>query len=292
MAERANGIATPTPDLEAMLTAMRPRLHRFAARMTGSVIEGEDVVQETMLKALEARPARPIANPEAWVFRIARNTALDLLRRRGRERPFDEDESEEIADPVMDTDRGYVAAAGLRMFMQLPPAQRACAILMDVIGYSLDEVGAILEMTVPAVKAALHRGRGRLKVATQRPDGSLPIVLPDAERRQLETYIRHFNARDFDAIRALLADDVRVDVHSSQIHGKVASSRYFTRYDALSDWHLEPGIVDGQPVALVRGANGEIGYFMAVDWRDDLIAVIRDYRGLAYLLEDAAPRVL
>ena len=56
--------------------------------MTGSVIDGEDVVQEALVKAIEAFPqAGPIADLEGWLFRIAHNAALDFLRRRARRRP-------------------------------------------------------------------------------------------------------------------------------------------------------------------------------------------------------------
>ena len=63
------------------LAEMRPRLHRYCARMTGSVVDGEDVLQETMVKAIEGyASAGPIENQEGWLFRIAHNTALDFLR--------------------------------------------------------------------------------------------------------------------------------------------------------------------------------------------------------------------
>src|SRR5262244_2223438 len=82
---------TPLPDLAAtddinpLLVAMRPRLHRYASRMVGSVIDGEDVLQDALIKAVEARPAAGvIQNPEGWLFRITHNTALDFLRRRSR----------------------------------------------------------------------------------------------------------------------------------------------------------------------------------------------------------------
>src|SRR5213083_2789060 len=78
--------AAPQKSVEQLLGELRPRLHRYCARMIGSVIDGEDVVQETMLKAIEAAPAvEPITNPEGWLFRIAHNAALDFLRRRARE---------------------------------------------------------------------------------------------------------------------------------------------------------------------------------------------------------------
>src|SRR5688500_8829101 len=62
------------PAFEELLADVRPRLHRYCARMTGSVIDGEDVVQEAILKAIEAFPAEPaVGNPEAWLVRIAHN---------------------------------------------------------------------------------------------------------------------------------------------------------------------------------------------------------------------------
>jgi len=68
---------------------LRPSLHRYCARMTGSVADGEDVVQDAMIKALEAFPGEAeISNVEAWVFRIAHNCALDLLRRRSRQQAW------------------------------------------------------------------------------------------------------------------------------------------------------------------------------------------------------------
>src|ERR1700710_652621 len=71
---------------DRLLGTMRPKLHRYCARMTGSVIDGEDVVQEAMIKAIGAFPLEAgIENVEAWVFRIAHNCALDQLRRRARE---------------------------------------------------------------------------------------------------------------------------------------------------------------------------------------------------------------
>jgi RNA polymerase sigma-70 factor (ECF subfamily) len=74
---------------DRLLGELRPKLHRYCARMTGSVIDGEDVVQETMIKALEAFPsAGIIVRPEGWLFRIAHNAALDFLRPALEPRPI------------------------------------------------------------------------------------------------------------------------------------------------------------------------------------------------------------
>src|SRR4029077_14936208 len=72
--------------LDALLAGMRPKLHRYCARMVGSVIQGEDVLQDALIKAVEAfASVGPIGNPEGWLFRIAHNTALDFLRSRNRQ---------------------------------------------------------------------------------------------------------------------------------------------------------------------------------------------------------------
>ncbi len=72
--------------IDALLVAMRPKLHRYCARMVGSVIDGEDVLQDALIKAGESfTSAGSIANPEGWLVRIAHNTALDFLRRRNRQ---------------------------------------------------------------------------------------------------------------------------------------------------------------------------------------------------------------
>src|SRR5438552_19126556 len=71
---------------DRLLAELRPKLHRYCARMTGSVIDGEDVLQEALAKAIEAFPrADPVVvNPEGWLFRIAHNAALHFLRLRAR----------------------------------------------------------------------------------------------------------------------------------------------------------------------------------------------------------------
>src|SRR3984893_18382687 len=74
---------------ERLLVELRPKLHRYCARMVGSVIDGEDVLQDALIKAVESLSASaPIGNPEGWLFRIAHNTALDFLRRRNRQEGF------------------------------------------------------------------------------------------------------------------------------------------------------------------------------------------------------------
>ncbi len=130
--------ATSRDAFDRLLGDIRPKLHRYCARMTGSVIDGEDVVQDALIKALEAFPsAGPIVQPEGWLFRIAHNATLDFLRRRTRQALIQSDEDPEMmVDPVMVLQDREIAATSLRTFMRLPVAQRSSVILMDVLGYS------------------------------------------------------------------------------------------------------------------------------------------------------------
>src|SRR5712675_406207 len=219
---------------DRLLGELRPKLHRYCARMTGSVVDGEDVVQEALVKAIEALPdAGSLASPESWLFRIAHNAAMDFLRRRARQNAIRSDEDPDmVTDPAAPVDDRQIAAASLRTFMRLPVAQRSSVILMDVLGYSLHDIGAVMDATIPAVKAALHRGRARLRELANAPDDSPLPALTEPERSLLFAYVDRFNARDFDAIRDMLADEVRLEVVlRTTLFGKAAvAGTYFVNY--------------------------------------------------------------
>ena len=109
-----------------------------------------------------------------------------------------------------------------------------------------------MDFSLPAVKAALHRGRTQLRELADEPDDLPHPELSEADRDRLGAYVAHFNARDFDAIRAMIADDVRLDlVNKTRLNGKAEVSRYFGNYSKVSDWHLVPGLVEGRPAILV-----------------------------------------
>jgi RNA polymerase sigma-70 factor, ECF subfamily len=278
--------------LDRLLVDMRPRLHRYCARMVGSVIDGEDVVQDALIKTVESLPAMPLGNPEGWLFRVAHNTALDFLRRRNRQEALRSGEDMDmIADPIDTVDSRQIATASLRTFMRLPVAQRSSVILMDVLGCSLQEICQVMDFSLPAVKAALHRGRARLRELADEPDGLPRPLLSEADRERLGAYVAHFNARDFDAIRDMIADDVRLDlVNKNKMSGKAEVSRYFGNYAKVHDWHLVPGLVEGRPAILVFDP-GEPSprpkYFMLLQWSADKIATIRDFRHVSYVTDGA-----
>jgi RNA polymerase sigma-70 factor (ECF subfamily) len=290
LAPDASAVAT---SIDGLLVEMRPKLHRYCARMVGSVIDGEDVLQDALIKAVESfASAGPIANPEGWLFRIAHNTALDFLRRRTRQEAMRSgEEVDMIADPADTVASRQLASASLRTFMRLPVAQRSSVILMDVLGCSLREVCEVMDFSLPAVKAALHRGRTQLRELADEPDDLPPPKLSEAERDHLGDYVAHFNARDFDAIRSMIADDVRLDlVNKARMNGKAEVSRYFGNYSKVGDWHLVPGLVERHPAILVFDpAEPDSGpkYFMLLRWSADKVAMIRDFRHAPYIIDGA-----
>ena len=175
--------------------------------------------------------------------------------------------------------------------MRLPVTQRCCVILMDVLGYSLEEIGSITGSSIPAVKAALHRGRERLRAAAEEPDDAPPPVLNEADRERLSAYVDRFNARDFEAIRDMLADDVRLELVSrTRMTGRTEVSRYFGNYAGVHDWHLRPGFVDRHPAVIARDpldVSGKPAYFIMLEWTDGRVSAIRDFRHARYAIEAA-----
>src|SRR3982074_1663146 len=278
---------------DGLLARMRPKLHRYCARRVGSVIDGEDVLQDALIKAVESHAtAGPIGNPEGWLFRIAHNTALDFLRRRNRQEALrSAEEVDMIADEADTVASLPIASASLRTFMRLPVAQRSSVILMDVLGCSLQEICEVMDFSLPAVKAALHRGRAQLRELADEPEDRPHPKLSDADRDRLGAYVAHFNARDFDAIRAMISDDVRLDlVNKTRMNGKAEVSRYFGNYSKVGDWHLVPGLVEGRPAILVfepSDPGSGPKYFMLLQWSAGKVADIRDFRHASYAIDGA-----
>jgi RNA polymerase sigma-70 factor (ECF subfamily) len=281
------------PEIERLFSTLRPKLHRYCARMTGSAVDGEDVVQSALVKAIEAVPRiDALEQPEAWLFRIAHNAALDFLRGRARRetlfQDLDPETIEDSADPI---ENRQAVAMSLHTLMGLPPLQRSAVVLMDVLGYSLQEIAVIIDTTVPAVKAALHRGRGALRHLAETPVDSVAPPLAEPLRVLLATYVDRFNARDFDAIRSQLAEEVRLDlVTRLGLAGRSEVSRYFTNYSGLQGWRLVAGTADGRPAALVYTADApeeRPSYFILLQWSDGKLIGIRDFYYARYASESA-----
>lgn len=164
---RPPGQRSPDNDRLAGLLAqageLRPELHRYCARLMGSVIDGEDVVQDTLVRAFvalqdmeETPPLRP------WLFRIAHNRALDLLRGRTVRRTEPIEAASDVADPASPDPverlmRQEAVNTAVSRFVELPTLQRSVVILKDVLDELLMEIAALLDLTVDAVKGHLAR---------------------------------------------------------------------------------------------------------------------------------------
>jgi len=141
----------------------------------------------------------------------------------------------------------------LSLFIKLAPLQRSCVILKDVLGYSLIEISELLDTSVSAIKAALHRGRTRLReLADSTAEDRIPLTIEAGEAELLANYIDRFNARDFDALRAMLADDVRLDLIGwAKGRGPTQVGNYYHRYSQMFNWRFTKGFVEDRPAILV-----------------------------------------
>src|ERR1700756_2361807 len=277
---------------EQLAGELRPKLHRYCARMTGSAVDGEDIVQDALIKALAALPnAGVVDNPEGWLFRIAHNTALDFLRRRAR-RPMMQ--SDEDLDMIAAADSpghdNEAATMSLRTFMRLPALQRSAVILKDVLGDSLEEVASITGASEAAAKSALQRGRFRLREFAREPaDVSLPM-LSDVMRGRLIKYVEGFKTGDFDTVRAMLADDVKLDL-VAKLHkqGKSQVGEYYSAYAAAKRWAYAAGVVDGRAAMIVYDREVSLetpAYFVAIDFDSDRVVSIHDFLYARYAMDD------
>ena len=275
-----------------LVAELRPELHRYCARMTGSVFDGEDVVQDTLAKAYYAlgQMMEP-PNLKPWLFRIAHNAAMDFLRRDERKNVDVVPEVPERAEPEDDGVDPTLVEAALSVFVALPPVQRGALILKDVLGHSLEEAAATLGTSVGAVKAALFRARAN--VARRSGAAWTPSAQPASaeDRMNLRRYVELFNDRDWDALRALVGEESRLDL-VSLAQRRIADARYFDRYaESLKseDVRAEAGWVDCIPaVAMYLPASSTApAYFVLLEWSGGRISLIRDFRYVRYIVADA-----
>jgi RNA polymerase sigma factor (sigma-70 family) len=277
----------------ALVEDVRPDLHRYCTRMTGSVADGEDIVQDTLARAYyELSELRQLPALRAWLFRIAHNRALDHMRSEQLRMSEPLEAALEVAvdnelDPENALARDQVARTAISRFLELAPAQRSCVILKDVLDHSLDEIAVLLQLSVPAVKSALHRGRVRLRELAENPAPAprLPPISPALIR-----YAALFNARDWDGVRAILVDDVRLNLVSrTKGVGRGQLDRYFSNYETLDDWHLVPGWSEGREVLAVLPdrRDSRPTYFIELNLAGDRVAAIRDFRFVTYIAREA-----
>jgi RNA polymerase sigma-70 factor, ECF subfamily len=272
------------------ITQIRPRLHRYCSRMTGSVMDGEDVVQDALFEAYrkldqfdDSRPLSP------WLFRIAHNRCIDLLRQRGAR-----DKAETnifVADSVVPHEPASlsVGPALEHLVRTLPPKERACVLLKDVFDYSLEETAELVDSTLGGVKAALNRARTKLAASPDPPKPS-PGINPEL-MRVMRLYVERFNRHDWNGLRELITADARLRVVDA-FSGRLSDSPYFGNYERWSmPWKMAIGEVDGEPVVIVmrRGAETWAPYaIVRIALVGQQIESIVDYAHCPWMIPAAA----
>jgi len=297
-ASQSEGERDRRAEFLALTGELRPELHRYCARLMGSVIDGEDVVQDTMARALAALdPVEevPQLHPpqlRPWLFRIAHNRAVDLLRSRALRQAQPIEAAIDVADeanpdPMEVLMRQEAIETAVSRFAELPLLQRSVVILKDVLDESLKDIAGLLDLSVDAVKAHLARGRARLRELNAQAT-TLAEARPVSAA--VARYVALFNAQNWDGLRALLADDVKL--HQSTYPLRVGAAdvgMFFSIYAKFDGVRLQPAWVEGREVIAVfeKGAGEKPSYFMWLEWRDGRISFIRDYRYVRYIVDDA-----
>ena len=259
--------AAVTPVFEE-LEAHRRELVAYCYRMLGSPFEAEDAVQETLIRAwrgadrFEGRAAL-----RSWLYRIATNVCLDLLKgRERRARPMDLgpaveplienlNERAEVTwiEPVPDpadavVDRETIRLAFVAALQHLPPRQRAVLILCEVLRWQASEVAELLETSVASVNSALQRARATLESASVSSEGPAP-ELDDADRELLDRFVEAFEAYDIERLTDLIREDATQSMPPYDL--------WLSGRDDIFTWWFGPGIgCKGSRVIPTVSANG------------------------------------
>ena len=259
------------PDLTALVERHRRELHVHCYRMLASFDDAEDAVQETFLRAWRARdtfdPGRP---PRAWLYRIATNVCMDMLRRSSRratgmssfaEVPWLQPYPDRLLDQVAPGDeepesaaveRETIELAFLAALQVLPPRQRAALIVRDVLGWPANETASFLQTTVAAANSALQRARAAMQERLPRRRTDWASGTPSAEERELlERFIESFERGDAAAAAALVARDIRVTMppYPWCYDGLDALAPLMDRARREGEWRLVPTWANRMPAA-------------------------------------------
>ena len=264
---RATGTSAPER-LDEQLEQYRRELTAYCYRMLASPFEAEDAVQETLIRAwrgadrFEGRAAL-----RSWLYRIATNVCLDLLKgRERRARPMDLgpaaapvvenlNERSEVTwiEPMPDPADSVVERESIRLafvaaLQHLPPRQRAVLILCEVLRWQASEVAELLETSTASVNSALQRARATLEAAAVSVDDSAP-ELGEAERELLARFVDAFEAYDIERLTALIHEDATQSMPPFDL--------WLEGRDDIFAWWFGPGIgCRGSRVIPTVAANG------------------------------------
>jgi RNA polymerase sigma-70 factor (ECF subfamily) len=283
--------AAQSPELERELEGYRRELTGYCYRMLGSAFDAEDAVQETMVRAWRAIDGfEGRAALKSWLYRIATNVCLDMLKGKERRiRPLELGDPggndsplttrSEVAwlEPVPDgrvlpddgdpaevaEQRDTLRLAFVAALQHLPPQQRAVLILREVLRWRANEVAELLETSVASVNSALQRARASLDAAHITP--SEPLKPLDEEQQDLlKRYVQAFESYDMDAITALLHEDAKQSMppYEMWLLGREDILRWWTGPGAgCRGSRLVPVVANGLPAFGQYRPSGPGGSF-------------------------------
>ncbi len=259
---------------------LRGDLFRYCRHLTRSPWDAEDLVQDTLARAFATLANLPegFPNPRAWLFRVASNLWINRLAHEGKARDAEPRELAVNSEP-----RGPREAAGT-LIAQLSPQERAAVVLKDVFDLSLLEIAEALSTTPGAIKAALHRGRGKL---VEPPQDELPLPA----RPVLDAFCGAMNAGDLDALTALLLDTAIVETPGVRIDSGAEAARSGTLHGLVLGCADGPRGVSvpraelrshrGEPVILCWRSSGggreEVYELLRLELEGDRVAHVRVY---------------
>lgn len=184
---------------------VRPELYRYCRHLTHSPWDAEDLVQDTLARGFVTLGTlfHTLPNPRAWLFQVASRLWIDRVRRERLHGEFLAATPQESL--LHEADPRAAREAGGTLLNELAPQERAALVLKQVFDFSLEEIAAALSTTVGSVKAALHRGRGKLSAPSA---DTVRAPLPHA----LDAFCSAFNAGDLARLTALLLDDASTEI--------------------------------------------------------------------------------
>lgn len=257
-------VRTPWRAFIDEIAPLRPDLHRYCCGLTGNVWDGEDLLQDTLVRVfgLLGKINADVHHPRAYLIRVATHLWIDRVRRSGVERAHAQAEPGSEADGAA-VDPRAVREAASELFVQLAPQERAAVLLKDVLDFSLEESAAMLKTSTGAVKSALHRGRTRLSAA-KLEEGARSAV----PREVVDRFVAALTARNIDDIRALCLADVTVDMVGGNVmesfeRGKTAIEHAHMVLPQLGlgeNPRWQTVLYRGEPIAIgLRTLNGVEG---------------------------------
>jgi RNA polymerase sigma-70 factor (ECF subfamily) len=206
------------------LAPLRPQLHRYCCKLTGSIWDGEDLMQDTMLRmfGLLGKIDADLANPRAYFIRTATHLWIDQQRRLARDRAWRERQSGDDATAANAAEQeAGVHQAARDLLQRLPPRERTAIVMRDVLDLSAREAASFLQVSEGAVKAALHRARDRLQEEAPMEAAFAP------SRALVEKFLNAMATNDMATMQAICSADISVELVGGAQSDDFEKSRTF-----------------------------------------------------------------